>query len=117
MTAHFAPPRIGTKARILEAIRHYFRVSGMSPSFSEIGSRAGVSKQRVGRYLDELQRDEYLSYIKGEARSILMSDPCANISDVDLLAACIGRGWIIVQNKPEISAITPWRAPYPQRSA
>jgi len=105
MSYHANPTRISTRARVLEAVRWYFRATGMSPSFSEIGLRAGVPKQRVGRYLDELQRDEYLTYEKGEARSIMLADPGANISDADLLSAALGRGWVVKMPTPAAAAV------------
>jgi hypothetical protein len=111
VTLHWNPNRISTRARVLKAVRDYFRECGMSPSFSQIGLRAGIPKQRVGRYLDELQRDEYLSYVKGEACSIVLVDPGANLSDADLRAACIGRGlpdpFLLMRHWPAIMAAIP----------
>lgn len=82
---------------MLEAIRRHFRDLGASPSHEEIARATGLQRQHVGYWLDKLQAAGFLTYRRGVARSIVLTDRMANLSDTELRLACVGRGWSVVE--------------------
>lgn len=78
--------------RVLTAIRQYHREHGLAPSQAEIARRARVHREHVRRYLRQLQRDGLLTYEPGQRFSIRLVDRVANLSDMELVLACVGRG-------------------------
>lgn len=94
--------------RVLFAIRAYRRQHGRSPSLGEVSRRAAVRRQHVARYLLKLQIGGYLTYDRHAAEPIVLIDPAANLSDLDLENGCHGRGWTIIKSAaPEVAASYP----------
>ncbi|MEN2749245.1 helix-turn-helix domain-containing protein [Sphingomonas sp. T9W2] len=95
---------------VLESIRRHFRAVGASPSHREIAQETGLTRQHVGRWLDELQAAGVITYTPGRARSIVLVDRAANFSDAELHLACAGRGWTVTE--PALS-VQPLATAYP----
>jgi hypothetical protein len=94
--------------RVLTAIRTYRRQHGRSPSLGEIARRASVRRQHVGRYLVRLQIAGLLVYDRHASEAIILTDPTANLSDIDLEAGCHGRGWTVIKSAaPEMASAFP----------
>lgn len=94
--------------RVLTAIRLYRREHGRSPSLGEIARRASVRRQHVARYLIRLQVGGHLTYDRHAAEPIVLVDPAANLSDIDLENGCHGRGWTVTKSAaPELAAAFP----------
>jgi hypothetical protein len=94
--------------RVLTAVRIYRREHGRSPSLGEIARRATVRRQHVARYLIRLQIAGLLTYDRHAPEPIVLTDPAANLSDIDLENGCHGRGWTIVKSAaPLIAAAFP----------
>ena len=85
--------------RVLSAIRAFWREHGRSPSLGEVARRAAVRRQHVTRYLMKLQIGGYLTYDRQAAEPIVLIDPAANLSDLDLENGCHGRGWTIIKSR------------------
>ena len=83
---------------MLTAVRIYRREHGRSPSLGEIARRAVVRRQHVARYLIRLQLAGLLTYDRHAPEPIVLSDPAANLSDLDLENGCHGRGWTIIKS-------------------
>ncbi|WP_093332638.1 hypothetical protein [Sphingomonas rubra] len=93
---------------MLTAIRVYRREHGRSPTLGEISRRASVRRQHVPRYLLRLQIAGHLTYDRHATEPIVLNDPAANLSDIDLENGCHGRGWTVVKSiAPMISATYP----------
>ncbi|WP_230770662.1 LexA family protein [Sphingomonas sp. Leaf4] len=90
---------------VLESIRRHFRAVGASPSHGEIAQATGMKRQHVGRWLDELQDAGLICYSPGRARSIVLVDRAANLSDCELQLACAGRGWAVSKPAPVVQPI------------
>lgn len=84
--------------RVLTAVRIYRREHGRSPSLGEIARRAAVRRQHVARYLIRLQLAGLLTYDRHAPEPIILTDPAANLSDLDLENGCHSRGWTIVKS-------------------
>jgi hypothetical protein len=84
--------------RVLTAIRQYRREYGCSPSLGEVARRSHVRRQHVGRYLASLQADGHLIYDRTAIDTIKLTDPAANLSDLDLELGCHGRGWVVIKS-------------------
>lgn len=94
--------------RVLTAIRVYRREHGRSPTLGEISRRATVRRQHVPRYLVRLQIAGHLTYDRHAAEPIVLADPAANLSDIDLENGCHGRGWTVIKSAaPLIAAAYP----------
>lgn len=94
--------------RVLTAIRIYRRQHGRSPSLGEIARQASVRRQHVGRYLVRLQIAGLLVYDRHAAEPIMLTDPTANLSDIDLENGCHGRGWTVIKSRaPAVAAAFP----------
>lgn len=94
--------------RVLTAIRIYRREHGRSPSLGEISRRAAVRRQHVPRYLVRLQLAGHLTYDRHAAEPIVLADPAANLSDIDLENGCHGRGWTVIKSAaPHVAAAFP----------
>ncbi len=76
----------------LEAIRRHYREVGASPSHEEIGQRIGLEKQRIGKIVRDLAKTGVLSFTPGVARSIVLADEGANLSDAAIDLICLARG-------------------------
>jgi len=94
--------------RVLTAIRIYRRQHGRSPSLGEIARRASVRRQHVGRYLVRLQIAGLLVYDRHAIEPIMLADPTANLSDIDLEVACHDRGWTVIMSRaPAVASAFP----------
>ena len=94
--------------RVLTAVRIYRRQHGRSPSLGEIARRAVVRRQHVARYLVRLQIAGLLTYDRHAPEPIVLTDPAANLSDLDLENACHRRGWTVTTSAaPMIAASFP----------
>lgn len=104
MTSKLVPTRSMSSRRqlVLEAIRRHFRAVGGSPSHREISDQTGVGRRHIGLWLDELQAEGMLTYERAHARSIVLTDRCANLSDTELHLACAARGWTVTE--PPVTA-------------
>lgn len=91
--------------RVLTAVRIYRREHGRSPSLGEIARRAAVRRQHVARYLIRLQLAGLLTYDRHAPEPIVLTDPAANLSDLDLENGCHGRGWTIVKSAAPLIAV------------
>ena len=94
-----------TRQRVLDAIRWYFRAYGLSPSHSEIAKLACIAVKRVLRYLKELQAVGLLLFTRGAARSIVLVDRCANLSDEEMERGCHARNWQVIKPPPEAAPL------------
>jgi SOS-response transcriptional repressor LexA len=80
---------------VLEAIRRHFQARGASPSHREIAEATGIGRRHVGAWLDYLQAEGALYYKRHSARSIVLIDRAANLSDTEILLAYFSRGLTI----------------------
>ena len=87
-----------TRQRVLAAIRQLFRDNGYPPSHDEIAQLAGIATKRVQRYVEMLAAEGFLTYRKRVARSILLINRGAMLSDAELRLANAERSWTIVES-------------------
>lgn len=105
MQPAFAPSRSMSSRQqlVLWAVRQHFLGCGLSPSYAEISGATGLKPQHVGRVLEKLQAAGLLTFTRGKARSIMLTDRAACLSSAELELACIARGWTITK-PPAVSA-------------
>ena len=61
-----------TTASVLAFIRDYFAQYHMSPTLREIASMLSLGLSTIGRALDELEDQGYISRVRGRARTIVL---------------------------------------------
>lgn len=90
-------PAFSTDAcdRVLAAVRWWFRKTGRSPSFGNIAELATIHKGRIRRHLDALQAEGFLTHTPGVARSIVLVDRGAMMSDAEVIALAVGRNLVV----------------------
>lgn len=75
MTAAVTSTLRGTRAKVLETAREYFKIHGYPPSIRDIGDRLGLNPSTVHYHLRELQKAGWIRRDTSKPRAFRLLNP------------------------------------------